>query len=441
MLPIHDLNTADGKAALDATLARLRDTASMTGDAARTVAGILEDVAQRGDAAVVEYMQRWTDPGFSAQRIRVTDEDLAAAEAALSAEMREALRASIANVTAYQQHVMPREHEPITIDGAELGLRFMPVQSAGCYVPGGTAVLFSTMIMTAVPALVAGVPREKVAVVCPPPTRRDESQPAGDVSPLVLATAKLLGIEQVYRLGGAQAVAALAYGTESVEKVDLIAGPGNIFVQLAKAQLGAVCGTDNGFYGPSEIVTVADETARAANVAADLIAQAEHNPGKCFLVSWSRPVIDTIVAEVERQLAQRGRSDAIVAALREESCAVVVKDEAEAAEVADRFAGEHVNLAVAEPKAWLARLKHGGEFFLGDQTPVAAGDYYAGPSHCLPTGTTARFASGISVYTFLRRSGTVAYPHGLPAHAIERIARLAEAEGLDGHAASARQRG
>jgi len=440
MLPIHDLHTTQGRAALDATLARLRGTASMTGDAARTVAGILDDVAQRGDAAVVQYMQRWTDPGFSADRIRVTADELAAAEAALSAEMREALQASIGNVTAYQRHVMPADPEPIMIDGAELGLRWTPVCSAGCYVPGGTAVLFSTMIMTVVPALVAGVPRDKVAVACPPPTPGDPSRPAGDVSPLVLATAKLLGVEKVYRLGGAQAVAALAYGTGSVEKVDLIAGPGNIFVQLAKAQLGAVCGTDNGFYGPSEIVTVADETARPANVAADLIAQAEHNPGKCFLIAWSRQVIDAIVGEIERQLAQRGRSDAIVAALRDESCAVLVKDEAAAAAAADTFAGEHVSLAVAEPRAWLTRLKHGGEFFLGDQTPVAAGDYDAGPSHCLPTGTTARFASGISVYTFLRRSGTVAYPQGMPGQTIERIARLAEAEGLDGHAASARVR-
>ena len=256
----------------------------------------------------------------------------------------------------------------------------------------------------------------------------------------MLATAKLLGVEKVYRLGGAQAVGALAFGTETVEKVDLIAGPGNVYVQLAKAQLGAVCGTDNGFYGPSEIVTVADETADAGHVASDLIAQAEHNPGKCFLVSWSRAVIDRIIGEVERQLEERGRSEAIVSALKNESCAVVVKDEAAAIEVANTLAGEHVNLAVAEPGEMLGRIRHGGEVFLGDKTPVASGDYYAGPSHCLPTGTTARFASGISVYTFLRRAGTVSYPGGMPGHVIDRIARLAEAEGLDGHAASVRER-
>jgi len=441
MLTIYDISDPNGRAGLDAMVARLRATASMSGDAARTVADILADVARRGDDAVVGYMQRWTDPGFTADRIRVTDDELAAAEAALADEMRESLEAAIANVAAYQRHVTPRDTGPITIDGAELGMRFSPVDSAGCYVPGGTAVLFSTMVMTAVPALVAGVPRENLAVVCPPPTRRSEADAPADVSPLVLAAASLLGVGNVYRLGGAQAIAALAYGTQTVRKVDLIAGPGNVYVQLAKAQLGAVCGTDNGFYGPSEIVTIADGSANPRYVAADLIAQAEHDPGKCFLVCWSRDVIDAITAAIGRQIKQRKRIDAITAALADESCAVLARDESQAIDVANRIACEHVNLAVADPEKMLGKLRHGGEFFLGDQTPVAAGDYYAGPSHCLPTGTTARFASGISVYTFLKRSGTVAYPNGMPADVIRRIALLAEAEGLDGHAASARVRG
>jgi len=444
MLQVFDLNQDAGAAGLDGMLERLRSTASMTGDAARTVAQILDDVAKRGDDAVVEYMQRWTDPGFTAERIRVTDEELMAAEAATPAAMREALEAAIANVTAYQQHVMPKPTPPITIDGAELGLRFTPVDSAGCYVPGGTAVLFSTLIMTAVPAIVAGVPRDRLAVVCPPPTRKDEADAAsgaGDISPLVLATARMLGVGHVYRLGGAQAIAALAYGTQTVGKVDLIAGPGNIFVQLAKAQLGAVCGTDNGFYGPSEIVAIADDSADPKRIAADLIAQAEHDPGKCFLVSWSRDVIDAINASIAEQITDRNRIDAITAALAGASCAVLTRDASQAIDVANRIACEHVNLAVADPQAMLDQLRHGGEFFLGDATPVAAGDYYAGPSHCLPTGTTARFASGISVSTFLKRSGTVAYPTGMPADAIRRVALLAEAEGLDGHAASARVRG
>ena len=441
MLPVYDLSTDAGRAGYDARLNRLKGTASMASDAATTVARVVADVADQGDAAVVRYMRQWTDPGFTADRIRVTPQELAEAEASLSGELRDAITASIRNVTEYQQHILPHDPAPVTIDGAELGLRWTAVDSAGCYVPGGTAVLFSTMIMTVVPALVAGVPRERVAVVCPPPTRRGEDDAPGEISPIVLAAAKLLDIEKVYRLGGAQAIAALAHGTGSVEKVDLIAGPGNVFVQLAKASVAGVTGTDNGFYGPSEIVTVADDSADPRKIAADLLAQAEHDPGKCFLVCWQRAVIDAVLEEVEQQKAGRSRLAAIEGALANESCAVLVADEAEAIAIANQIACEHVNLAVRDPDAMLRQIRHAGEVFLGDSTPVAAGDYYAGPSHCLPTGTTARFASGISVYTYLKRTGTVAYTGGMPPEAIARIAALAEAEGLDAHAESVRVRG
>ncbi len=188
-------------------------------------------------------------------------------------------------------------------------------------------------------------------------------------------------------------------------------------------------------------MTLADRSARPKYVAADLIAQAEHNPGKCFLVVWEADVADRVLAEVDRQLTQRGRSAAIEAALRDESCVVVAGDEAEAYRVVNEFAAEHVNLAVAQPHAALEKVRHAGEVFLGDRTPVAAGDYHAGPSHCLPTGTTARFTSGVSVYTFLKRTGTVTYPNGMSERTIADIAAMAEAEGLDGHAASARVRG
>ncbi|MEO0515110.1 MAG: histidinol dehydrogenase [Planctomycetota bacterium] len=440
MLPIYDLKSSDGQAGLDACLARLRDTASATGDAAKTVADVMADVQTHGDAALVKYMQKWTDPAFDAGRIRVTPEELDAADAHLSGELRAAIGRAIANVREYQQHVMPTDSGTVTINGAELGMRWTAVDKVGLCVPGGTAVLFSTLVMLAVPALVAGVSLKNIHVMSPPPTAGSGGE-MKDISPIVLATCKLLGITNVYRIGGAQGVAALGFGTESVPQVDLIAGPGNIFVQLAKAQLGAACGTDNGFYGPSEIVTVADASANPAYVAADLIAQAEHNPGKCFLIAWERSVIDAIVSEAESQLQQRGRTDAIVSALRNESCAVVAKDEAHAIEIANTFAAEHVNLAVADPRKMLEEIRHAGEVFLGDQTPVAAGDYHAGPSHCLPTGTTARFTSGVSVYTFLKRTGTVAYPDGMSPQTIADIAAMAEAEGLDGHAASARVRG
>ena len=258
----------------------------------------------------------------------------------------------------------------------------------------------------------------------------------------MLATAKMLGIERVYRIGGAQGIAAMAYGTDRVEKVDLIAGPGNVYVQLAKSRLGGVCGTDGGFYGPSEIVTIADDTANPAWIAADLIAQAEHDPGKCFLVSWKPELIEAVLVQIAEQMKDRTRAEAITKALKSDSCAVLAPDRDAAVDVANQIACEHVSLAVKDPEAMLDDIRFGGEVFLGHQTPVAAGDYHAGPSHCLPTGTTARYSSGVSVYTFLKRTGTVAYPKkGMKKQTIADIARMAEAEGLDGHAASATVRG
>lgn len=438
-MAIIDLGTPDGRRRYAERLERLRSTASASSEAAATVAQIIADVRREGDDAVVRYMRQWTDPDFSADRIRVTSAELDAAEQAMPAALREALSQAIHNVRQYQQHIMPAAPAPVTIGAAELGLRFTPVDSAGLAVPGGSAVLFSTLVMLAVPAQVAGVNPQRISVVNPPPTRR-AGEPPRDISPLVLATCRLLGIERVYRIGGAQAIAALAIGTRHVEKVDLIAGPGNVFVQLAKQQVNGIVGTDNGFYGPSEIVTIADDSADPRRVAADLIAQAEHDPGKCFLVCWSSGVMQRIAEQVSKRTLSRKRQGAIEAALRDESAALLVADEDEAARVANEIAAEHVNLAVANPEHWLARVRHGGEFFLGDQTPVAAGDYYAGPSHCLPTGTTARFASGVSVYNFLKRSGTVCYRHGMPRSVIDAIALLADAEALDAHAESARVR-
>lgn len=445
MLPVFDLATEDGRRGVDAVLARLRQTASMSSDAAATVSEILQDVREHGDDAVVKYMQKWTDPNYTADHIRVDPAVIKQAAEHVDPELLESIRRAIDNVTTYQKHILPSDTDPIHIAGAELAMRYTPVDSAALCVPGGTAVLFSTLIMLAVPAIVAGVDPSKIAVLNPPLTQghtdATDTSPTGDISPIVLATCDMLGIDTVYRIGGAQAVAAAAYGTESVNKVDLIAGPGNVFVQLAKAQIAGVCGTDNGFYGPSEIVTLADETARPSCVAADLIAQAEHDPGKCFLITTSHDVLDAILTEIKFQFQNRHRQVAIANAFEQESCAIVTTALDQAIDMVNTFAGEHVNLAVADPQGVLSRIKHGGEIFLGDATPVAAGDYYAGPSHCLPTGTTARFTSGISCHTFLKRTGLVSYGEMMPRQAIHDIARMADAEGLDGHADSARQRG
>lgn len=438
MLPVHDLNTAEGRDALEARFVAMRSDFAGESRWATAAAEVVRDVRERGDEAVVEQMRRFTDPDYAADRIRVTPSEIASAEKSLTGELRGAIEAAIRNVERYQRHLLPGDPDRIELAGAELGLRWTPMPSAGLLAPGGSAVLFSSVIMLAVPAIAAGVPADKLAVVSPPPTRR-QGEASGDISPITLAVCGMLGLDRVYRVGGPAAVAGLAFGTDTIEPVSFLAGPGHPVTQAAKLQVQGVVGID-GFYGASEVTVVADDTADVERVAADLIAQAEHDPGKCFLVCWDAKVLDAIRDAVARQLPARQRREAIEASLNEQSLAALCRDQDEAAAVADRFACEHVTLAVADPEAWLERLQHGGEFFLGDATPVAAGDYYAGPSHCLPTGTTARFSSGVSVFTFLKRSGIVRYRDVMPDDAIRRIAAMARAEGLDGHAASVEKR-
>ena len=436
MLPLLDQQSGDDRSALASLISRLRAQVDATGAVAEQVQQIVEDVAREGDAAVVRYMRRWTDPAFDADRIRVSPEELAAAEAALDANFRRAAARAIDHVRGYQQHIKPADPAPVEIDGAQLGLRFSPIARVGLHVPGGRAAYPSSVIMLAVPAQVAGV--KELAVVSPPPTARPGAA-AADISPLVLGVAHMLGLETVYRIGGAQAVAALAFGTETVAPVDLVAGPGNAYTQQAKRQLFGRIGID-GFFGPSEVVVVADESARADWLAADLLAQAEHDPGCCFLISWSRTVLEKVQAAVAKQLPKRSRRDVIEKALAQWSAAVLVEDESAAAELADTLAAEHVTLALADPRRFLERVQNGGAFFLGDATPVASGDYYAGPSHCLPTGSTARYSSGLSVYTFLKRSSIETYPQGLDGPSAADIITLAQAEGLEAHAHSVRIR-
>ena len=436
----------------------LRATTTDHGDAAATVTQIIQAVQQDGDDAVVRYMRQWTDPDFSKDRIRVARTDITTALNNLGTTTRDAIQRAIDNVTAYQSHILPTPPQPFQRDGATLGLRFTPVASLGLTVPGGRAAYPSTVVMLTVPALVAGVPADAIHVVSPPPTRQGD-QPPGDISPLVLATCAMLGITNVYRIGGAQAVAALAIGTECVPAtngpdlvnhpggggnsggggVDFIAGPGNVYTQLAKLQLAGRVGID-GFYGPSEIVTIADNSANPDWVAADLIAQAEHDPGRCILIACSQRVIDNINRAIAAQLTERTRRAPIEQSFKDYSATLLAPDEQTAADLANAIAPEHLSLAVADPDAWLPRIQNAGEIFLGHDAPVAAGDYIAGPSHCLPTNTTARFTSGVSVYTFLKRTGTVAYPNGLPRDVADPIATLANAESLDAHANSARIR-
>ena len=437
MIPILKLKSESDERQVAQLLSALRlnpeELATAHGErakAAQDVQKILADVAARGDEAVVESCRRFDDPNFTRAQIRVTPEEMRAAAARLSPELTAALRRSIEQVREYQSHIMPRSPEPLRRPGVELGIRFTPLESAGLYFPGGKASYPSSLIMLAVPAQVAGV--EKI-VVCTPPSKYGRSD-------IVLAAAHELGLTHVIRAGGAAAIAAMAFGTDSIPRVDKIVGPGNTYVQLAKRALSGAVGSD-GFLGPSEILVLADETGRADVIAADLIAQAEHDPGSCFLLTTSQPLAERVKNELTVQTGVLDRADAIKSALAERSAIIVDPDLDSLIRWADRFAAEHVSLQVKDPDRVLKKLRHAGAIFIGPFSPVAAGDYVAGPSHCLPTNTTARFSSGISVYEFLKRTSVVQYDaEGLSEDA-DAIIALATAEQLAGHAASVQARG
>ena len=395
------------------------------GELAADMGRFMDDLRTRGDAAIVDYLRRHTRSDYSEDAIRVAPETIAAAGAALDPEAAAALRRAADNVRAYQAHVKPVDPVPLRRHGAELGLRHTPVASAGLSVPGGAGAYPSTLVMLAVPAQVAGVPRLAVAT---PPRSTGE---AVEIDPTVLGVCHLLGIDTVYRIGGF-ALAALAVGTERIAPVEMLAGPSNVYGQEAKRQLFGVIGID-GLYGPSEIVVLADDAAHPAWVAADLLAQAEHDPGTAILVAVERSVVEAVAAALQELLAGRARRDVLERALQANCALVQVPDRTTACELIDRLAPEHLTLAVRDPQAVLEQVQHAGAVFVGDRSPVASGDYWAGPSHCLPTGGTARFTSGCSVYTYLKRTSIEAYPNGLPRQAFDDIELLAGLEGFEAH--------
>jgi histidinol dehydrogenase len=436
MIPVLRLENPSDRARVDAMLRRLRlDPVALATGAGEyrkeidSVEQVIADVACRGDAALVDTSVRFDDPAFTADRIRVTPEEMSQSAARVPPGQMEALRHSIRQVREYQSHIMPEPPAPLRREGVELGLRFTPLDSVGLYMPAGKAAYPSTLVMLAVPAQVAGV---KQIVVCFPPSKYGKND-------LILAACNELGMTHVYRAGGAAAVAAMAFGTATIPAVDKVVGPGNRHSQLAKRALAGSVGID-GFLGPSEILVIADDTGDARFITSDLLAQAEHDPGSCFLLTTSLRLADEVVKEIDRQLRPLPRAEAVRRALANESAVIIGRDMKEVVGLANAFAAEHVNVQTKDNDAVLAGLKHAGAVFVGAFSPVAAGDYVAGPSHCLPTNTTARFSSGISVYEFLKRSSVVRYePTGISRDAASIIA-LAEAEGLEAHAASVRVR-
>ena len=393
------------------------------------VRAIVSEVRARGDDALRALTERFD--GVTPASLTVAPDEIAEAVARTPAEVRDALAAAVANVEAYHRHQLLDDvvHER---GGVTVTERHLPVRRAGCYVPGGRAAYPSTLIMTTVPAMVAGV--DEIAVCVPP-------GPDGRIADVTLAAAAAVGVDEVHPVGGAQAIAALAYGTESVGAVDVIAGPGNAYVALAQREVAGVVGVPAAFAGPSEVVVVADAGANPAFAAADVILQAEHGPdGLAWLVTWDEATAGAVEAEVVRLAARADRRAEIEATLRHSGYSVVCSGAEQALEVVNEIAPEHLELLVADPEALVPRVRNAGAVFCGPWAPASLGDYAAGPNHVLPTDGTARFAGALGVRDFLRSMHVVSTDRDGLASLAPHVITLAEAEGLTAHAESVRVR-
>jgi histidinol dehydrogenase len=391
----------------------------------QVVERICADVAARGLEAALDYTRRIDGVTLEAARVRVAAGELAEAYRQADSGYLETIARVRGNIVAYQEAI---RHLDVTVDrrqGIELGLLYRPIRRVGVCIPGGAAAYPSSLLMTVVPAQAAGV--AEIAVVVPP-------SPFGGFNTDILAACHALGLTEVYRIGGAQGIASLAYGLSSIglESVDKIVGPGNLFVALAKQYVFGTVDIDS-IAGPSEVVLIADTSAVPAFVAADLISQAEHSPGSGILLTWELGLIDQVASALEEQMARLDRGELARDSLERFGALVLVRDEDEAVAIANQIAPEHLHVSTAEPRRLLHRLTNAGAIFLGHFAPVAAGDYAAGPSHVLPTGGTARFASGLSCNDFLKRSSVIALDRdGLAALAPD-IRLLADKEGLSAH--------
>ena len=393
-------------------------------DVNQSVAEILAQVQSRGDAAVLDYTRKFDRVDYGADGLRLPAAALDDAMAKVPSEQLDALRHAHGRITSYHQRQLPRDDRYTDANGIELGHRWTPVAAVGLYVPGGLAAYPSSVLMNAVPAKVAGVPRLAMTV----PT------PDGHLNPLVLAAAQIAGVGEVYRMGGAQAVAALAYGTGQVPAVDKIVGPGNAYVAAAKRQVFGTVGIEM-IAGPSEILVLADRNNEPSWVAADLLSQAEHDSAaQAILMTDDGAFADRVVAAVGDHLRTLTRAEIAAASWDRYGCVIVVQDWEEAATLVDRIAPEHLAIALADYEGMLARVRNAGSIFLGPHTPEPIGDYIAGPNHVLPTARGARFSSGLSVLDFMKRSSIIRCDAAGLAHLGPDAMILAEAEGLSAHA-------
>jgi histidinol dehydrogenase len=391
-----------------------------------TVAAILAAVKSRGDTALIEYTARFDRAMLTPATLKLSPAEIDAAVKSCDAGVLSAIRSAAERVRDYHRRQLPKDELYTDADGVQLGWRWTAVASAGLYVPGGTAPLFSSVLMNAIPAKVAGVQR---LVVTTPPS-------GGQVNPLVLAACHVAGVDEIYRAGGAQAVAALAYGTATIKPVDKIVGPGNAYVASAKKQVFGRVGIDM-IAGPSEVTVVADAANDPSWIAADLLAQAEHDASsQSILITDDADFGARVAQAVDGMLKSLPRADIARESWRRHGAIVVVEHLADAAALVDRIAPEHLELAVEKPEPLMAAVRHAGAIFVGRHAPEAVGDYIAGPSHVLPTSGTARFSSGLGVFDFIKRTSII----GCGADALRAIGpgavTMARAEALEAHAAS-----
>ncbi|UXX82589.1 histidinol dehydrogenase [Roseovarius pelagicus] len=422
-----DYSAPDFEAAFSALLSAKREDSP---DVDAVVAGIIADVRARGDAALIELTEKFDRVSLTPDTIRLSAEEVAQAADKVPAEVREALELAAARIRAYHARQLPEDDNWTDDTGATLGWRWTPVSAAGLYVPGGLATYPSSVLMNAIPAKVAGVGR--LAMVVPTPD--------GALNPAVLAAARIAGVDEIYRIGGAQAVAALAYGTASIAPVDKITGPGNAYVAAAKRRVFGKVGIDM-IAGPSEILVIADAQNDPDWIALDMLSQAEHDDSAQAILITDDAAFGRAVAQaIEARLETLERRAIAAASWRDFGAVITVPDLAIAAALSDRIAPEHLELCVADPEGLSAQITHAGAIFLGQWTPEAIGDYVGGPNHVLPTARSARFSSGLSVMDFLKRT-TLA--HMTPA-ALRAIGPAAEAlaisESLEAHGLSVRAR-
>jgi histidinol dehydrogenase len=440
-----DLNLPEGRARLDALRAKLASQGELVSPAGRqrtievfgepltprqVVERICGDVKARGLAALLDYTRRIDGASVAKESLFVDASALATAHAAAEPGFLAAVRRIRANVERFQQALLSRDVEVTLPGGGSLRQRYLPLDRVGVCVPGGAAAYPSTLLMTVVPARVAGV---KEIVVVAPPTR------FGSENVHVLATCHELGVTTVMRAGGAQAVAAMAYGVDGLSRVDKIVGPGNLFVALAKEHVYGDVSIDS-IAGPSEIVIVADAAGNPEYIAADMLAQAEHSPGSAILLTSCAALADRVAESLDRRLAVLERGDLTRDSLERFGAIVVTSGDEESARLADDLATEHLSIDTADPEAMLRRIRHAGAVFLGPYSPVAAGDYAAGPSHVLPTGGTARFAAGLSANEFLRGGSVIRLARADLAALAADITTLADTEGLTAHRRSVEAR-